>query len=65
MARSLNEAEKAFMNRLENEYPKLKNDKDHRNAFHRYLEDTYIRGVDKPFGYEELKAAYLEFRSLS
>lgn len=61
MARSLRESEKANLQRLANEFPDLKSP-EHRGQFHRYLEDTYIRGVDKPLTYDELRQAYMVWR---
>lgn len=48
--------------RLEEEFPRLKNDRDHRRRFHEYLSNAYIRGVDKPSSYNDLRQAYLNFR---
>jgi len=48
------------MQRLINDFPELKNP-GNRNPFHRYLETHYVRGVDKPTSYEELKSAYFDF----
>jgi len=49
--------------RLERNYPKLKDDREHRRKFHDYLNGTYIRGVDKPVSYDELERAYRDFHS--
>lgn len=49
--------------RLEEEFPRLKNDRDHRRRFHEYLGSVYIRGVDKPSAYGELRQAYIDFKN--
>ena len=61
MPRAMRLTESENYKRLEREYPRLKKDKAHRRAFHDYLSNHYIRGVDKPITYQELKKAYLDF----
>jgi hypothetical protein len=62
MARSQQLTESANYRRLEANYPKLKRDKSHRRAFHKFIENTFIKHVDKPTTYKELERAYLNFR---
>lgn len=60
--RSQRENEESNMKRLREEFPQLR-EENHANKFHRYLERHYIRNIDKPASYEELRNAYLDFLS--
>lgn len=47
--------------RLESDNRQLRDDPHHRREFHKYLEQVFIRGVDKPETYGELESAYKDF----
>ena len=46
--------------RLEKEYPELLNGA-FRRQFHTHLANYFVRGIDKPISYEELKVVFLDF----
>lgn len=60
--RSDQNSERDNMNRLIRSFPELR-DRETANRFHRYLEQHYVRNIDKPTTYDELERAYYDWKS--